>query len=57
MEDKELYFEFLDDLRDSGEMNVDGAISQVAEIFEVSRDFAINLLTEWAVTLAERHKH
>ena len=47
---------FLDDLRESGVVNMFGASSFVQEEFDVNRSEAKNYLTAWMDTFAERHK-
>ena len=46
---------FLDDLRDSGVVNMFGAAPYIREAFSVDRRTATKLLTYWMETFAERH--
>ena len=46
---------FLDDLRESGAINMFGAAPYVAETFGVSRYDARDLVKNWMQTFAERH--
>jgi len=52
---KEEVFEFLDDMRDWGGINMYGAGPHIQEMFDVSRREARNLLSEWMKTFSERH--
>lgn len=54
-EQKENVFVFLDNLRESGTINMFGAASYVAHAFEIGKTEARNLLTEWMQTFDERH--
>jgi len=54
--DKEIIFEYLDDLRESGVTNMYGAGSYVQDEFGLSRREAGDLLVEWMTTFEERHK-
>ena len=54
--DKEIIFEYLDDLRESGVTNMYGAGSYVRDEFGLSRREAGDLLVEWMTTFEERHK-
>ena len=52
---KEDVFEFLDDLRDSGETNMYGAGPYIVEEFGVNKAEARVLLSAWMQTFSERH--
>jgi len=52
---KESVFEFLDDLRESGAVNMFGAGQFVQEAFDVDRREARTLVGEWMDTFSERH--
>ena len=54
-EDREEMFEFLDDLRESGETNMFGAGPYVQEAFGLSRSDARKVVIEWMGTFSERH--
>lgn len=45
--DKDKVFEFLDRLRDSGQVNMMGAVPFIMEKFPVTRNQARTLLLEW----------
>jgi len=47
---------FLDDLRETGAINMFGAAPYVAETFGVSKHEARDLVKNWMETFAERHK-
>lgn len=54
--DKEKYFNFLDELRKSGSINMFGATPYLYEAFpELSKEKARKILVEWMETFAERH--
>lgn len=55
-EDREEMFEFLDDLRESGETNMFGAGPYVQEAFGLSRADARKVVMEWMETFSERHQ-
>jgi len=40
-------FEYLEELRESGEINMFGAVSYIEETFEISRDMSRKFLTDW----------
>jgi aryl-alcohol dehydrogenase-like predicted oxidoreductase len=40
-------FEYLEELRESGEINMFGAVSYIEETFEISRNMARKFLTDW----------
>jgi hypothetical protein len=46
---------FLDDLRESGSINMFGAAPYVADAFGVSKYEARDLVINWMETFAERH--
>ena len=52
--EKQAVFEFLDDLRDSGETNMFGARPYIIEEFGCTAQEARALLSEWMKTFAER---
>lgn len=49
------YFEYLDELRDSGVTNMFGATPYLEEEFGVSKREARVILKEWMRTFGERH--
>lgn len=49
------YFEYLDELRDSGVTNMFGATPYLEEEFGVSKREARVILKEWMHTFDERH--
>jgi len=53
--DKEMVFDYLDNLRESGAVNMFGAASYVKEVFDVDLKTARALLSEWMRTYSERH--
>jgi hypothetical protein len=54
--DRQEYFEFLDDLRESGVTNMYGAGTFLEDEFiELGRKDAGEVLTEWMDTFTERH--
>lgn len=56
MDINEKYFEFLDNLRESGITNMFGAISYLTSAFpELLKDEAKDILKEWMDTFSERH--
>jgi len=52
---KEEVFQFLDDLRESGIVNMFGATPYVQEAFGVKKMEARELVVEWMKTFSERH--
>lgn len=52
---KEAVFLFLDDVRNSGKINMFGAAPYIQEVFGVKRHEAKELLMEWMRTFGERH--
>ena len=56
MLNKEEYFEFLDDLRESGTTNMFGAVSYLIYEFDnIDKKTGGEILTEWMRTFGERH--
>ena len=55
MLDKQEVFEFLDELRESGAINMFGAGPYVEEQFGYDRRDARALVIEWMETFSERH--
>ena len=49
------HFEYLDELRESGETNMYGAGSYLADEFGLERRKAREVLSEWMRTFSERH--
>lgn len=49
------YFEFLDALRESGEINMFGAGLPLMKEFGLPKDEAYKVLSEWMRTFSERH--
>jgi hypothetical protein len=55
-EEKEEYFEFLDELRESGSTNMFGAAGPLREMFpDLGRQEAKDIVLEWMDTFEERH--
>ena len=55
--EKENYFEFLDNLRESGVTNMFGAVPYLTNVFpKLSDNEAAKVLKEWMATFSERHK-
>lgn len=52
---REEVFEYLDDLRESGETNMFGARMYILQQFPMLTAHATNLLTEWMNTFSERY--
>lgn len=52
---KEKCFVYLDELRESGVVNMYGATPYIIKEFDIPRSEAINLLTAWMDTFEERH--
>lgn len=46
-EDLTEYFDFLDDLRESGATNMFGAVPYLMEEFILDKDEALNILSKW----------
>lgn len=53
---KDEVFDYLDDLRESGETNMFGAPAYLETEFDMDRQTAIKLTSEWMKTFSERHK-
>ncbi len=53
---KEDIFAFLDNIRESGSINMFGAALVLQEVFGLDRREAKDILLEWMDTFAERHK-
>ena len=49
------YFEYLDELRESGATNMYGAGAYLQEEFDLDRPEARKILVEWMETFGERH--
>ena len=52
---KEMYFEYLDQLRESGAINMFGALPYLQESFDLDRYEAKDVLMEWMQTFSARH--
>jgi len=56
MDTNEIYYEFLDDLRDSGVTNMFGATPYLMEAFcNLSQDEAREVLKSWMRIFSDRH--
>ena len=55
MDENQEYFEYLDELRESGETNMFGARPYLMEEFNLDREEARKILSEWMRTFSERH--
>lgn len=53
--DKEKYFVYLDELRESGVTNMFGAAPYLEDEFDLDRKEAKAVLVEWMRTFNERH--
>jgi len=53
---KEEYFVYLDNIRESGAINMFGAAPYLQDAFGLSRYDAKDILLEWMDTFAERQK-
>jgi hypothetical protein len=53
---KEDIFAFLDNVRESGKINMFGAAPVLQEVFGLDRRDARDMLLEWMDTFAERNK-
>lgn len=52
----DMYFDFLDDLRESGITNMYGAVPYLVQEFpELSKEEAKKILLSWMETFSERH--
>ena len=48
------YFQFLDSLRETGQINMFGAAPVLADMYDLSRSEARTILKEWMETYGER---
>ena len=55
MENREMYFDYLDQLRESGITNMFGASPYLQEAFDLDRYEAKDVLLEWMQTFSARH--
>lgn len=55
MTEYEEYFEFLDELRESGVTNMFGARPYLENEFDLSKEEASKILKLWMQTFSERH--
>jgi len=56
MDTNEIYYEFLDDLRDSGVINMFGATPYLMEVFSnLSEVSAREILKSWMKTFSDRY--
>jgi hypothetical protein len=53
---KEKYFIFLDNIRETGKINMFGAAPYLQEAFQLNKYDAKDILLEWMNTFNERHK-
>ena len=53
---KEEMFVYLDDIRETGAINMFGAAPYLQDAFDLSRHEARDILLEWMDTFSERHK-
>jgi len=51
----EAHLEYLDDLRESGEINMFGAVPYLEDRFRLSPDVARDILGYWMQTFSKRH--
>jgi hypothetical protein len=51
----QVYFEFLDDLRESGTVNMFGASVDLREEFNLDKQEARKILSKWMTSYDERH--
>jgi len=56
MNDQEMYFSFLDDLRESGRINMYGAPSYLQEVFGLEKYEARDIVAAWMKSFSARHK-
>tara|TARA_R110001583_G_scaffold65329_3_gene188809 strand:- start:7004 stop:7171 length:168 start_codon:yes stop_codon:yes gene_type:complete len=49
-EDLAMYFDFLEDLQESGDTNMFGAVPYLIDEFALDRSEALNILTRWMET-------
>lgn len=55
METNEVYFNFLDALRESGQTNMFGAASYLMDEFGLEKTEAREVLFDWMETYSQRH--
>jgi hypothetical protein len=55
MTNQQMYFEYLDDLRESGVTNMWGAGAYLEDAFSLSRNDARDVLLNWMNTYNQRH--
>ena len=53
---KQFVFEYLDELRESGVVNMFGAGTYVMEEYDLTKQEAREYVTDWIRTFSERHK-
>lgn len=53
---KEFYFVYLDELRETGKINMFGAAPYLQDAFNLKRHEAKVIVLEWMKTFVERHK-
>lgn len=51
----EIYFDYLDKLRESGITNMFGATPYLMQAFDLSKKDARKVLAEWMKTFSDRH--
>lgn len=51
----DIYFEYLDDLRDSGATNMYAAVPYLMDAYDLPKQEAINVLVRWVKTYDDRH--
>jgi len=56
MDTKEEYFQFLDSLRESGQINMFGAGPYLMDAFGLDKRDAREIVLEWMETFSERHR-
>ena len=54
IQDKEFYFLFLDQVRESGKINMFGAAAVLREVFNLSKAESREILFEWMDTFRKR---
>jgi hypothetical protein len=52
---RDAHLEYLDDLRESGEVNMFGAVPYLVDAFNLSRQNAELILSYWMRSFTERH--
>lgn len=57
MSDEDEYFEYLDELRESGVTNMYGAGAYLEREFDLDKYEARTILQKWMETFSERHPH